>query len=92
VLAGNALTEDHRYLVGTAEFAIGVQESVMQSVQNSSLSKDQVVAEFHLFEIKAMFAAQIMTFVGAEKGDQAVDPLSAARRQVLGRERIGNFL
>ena len=39
-----------------------------------------------------MFAAQIMAFVGAEKGDQAVDPLSAARRQVVGRERIGNLL
>src|ERR1035438_10520100 len=92
VLAGNPLTKDHRHLVGTAEFAVGVQESVMQSVQNSSLPKDQVVAEFHLFEIKAMFAAQIIAFVGAEKGDQAVGPLSAARRQVLGRERIGNFL
>jgi hypothetical protein len=64
----------------------------MQSVQNNSFPKDQVVAEFHLFEIKAMFAAQIIAFVGAEKGDQTVDPLSATRRQVLGRERFGNFL
>lgn len=68
VLAGNALTEDHRDLVRTAEFATGAQELVMKSIQNSLSPKNQVVTQFHLPEIKAIFAAQIMAFVGAEKG------------------------
>jgi len=37
---------------------VGVQEPVVESIQNRSVPKNQVVAEFHLFEVEAMFTAQ----------------------------------
>ena len=79
-------------MIRAAEFAVGVQEPVVESIQNYSLAKEQIVAKFQLFEVEAMVAPQKVAFLGGKKGDEAIDPFSAAGNQILGGEAIGDAL
>ena len=62
VMPGDPKTEDGGDLVGIADGAVAIQQSVAQLIQRSAALKDQVVAIFDLGEKKPMLTTAISAF------------------------------
>jgi hypothetical protein len=75
---GELAAEDGRDLVGLANGAIGVEESLSQCIQRGAPLKDQIVAVFHLGEKQPMLAAGLLAFPLSEERRAGSQPLLAA--------------
>ena len=64
------MTKDGGDLVGLADGAVGIQQSLAQLVQCSAPVKDQVVTIFHLGEKEPMLTAATFAFAFFEEGSQ----------------------
>src|SRR6476660_7079210 len=70
VVLGDFAAEDHGDLVGLADRAIGIQQSLAELIDCGPPAKDQVVAIFHLREEEPMLTARLLAFALFEKWGQ----------------------
>src|SRR5215510_11252915 len=67
ILLSDLATEDHGDLVGLADSAIGIQQSLAELIDCGPPVKDQVVTIFHLREEEPMLTARLLAFALFEK-------------------------
>jgi hypothetical protein len=72
--------------------AVGIQESLAQGIEGSSAREDEVVAVLDLREEEAMLTTSLFPLFFPEEGSEAVQPLAAAGEQIVGGQRISEFL
>jgi hypothetical protein len=70
VILGDLAAEDGGDLVGLADGAIGIQESLVQLIQCGAPVKDQVVTIFDLGEKEPVLTAATFAFAVFEEGSQ----------------------
>jgi hypothetical protein len=83
VLLGDTTAENYRQLVGSAEVAIGVQQSVAQLIQRCTPAEDQVLAVLHLGEEQLMPATVLAPFLGTKERNQALQPFVPTADEVI---------
>jgi len=84
--------EYHGQLVGSADIAIGVEQSVPQFIQRGALAEDQVFAVLCLSKEQLVPATRLSPFFGLKEGNQPVDPFVPAPGEIVRRQRIGHLL
>ena len=78
MLFGDLATEDDGDLVGLADRAVGVEQTLAQLVEGGPPTKDQVVAEFDLREEQSVLTTGLPALFVAEERCEASQPLGAA--------------
>jgi hypothetical protein len=71
VALGDPATKDRGDLVGLADGAVGIQQSLTQFIQCGAPVKDQVVTILHLKEEEPMLTAATFAFAFFEERSQA---------------------
>jgi len=72
-------------LVGAADIAVGIKQSVPQFIQRCALTEDQVFAILYLCKEQLMPAACLAPLFSSKKGNQPVDPLVSTLGEILRR-------
>ncbi len=92
ILLGHLASEDGRDLVGLADGAVGIQETLAELVQSGAPMEDQVVAVLHLSEKQAVLAPGLSALLVGEERREGSQPLVGASQQVSAGQRIGQLL
>src|SRR5216110_236853 len=91
-MASDAAAEDQGEFVGLTDGAIGVEEPLLEGIDGSTTTKDEIVAELHLRKKQPVLNAGVLSLLGSEKGREAGQPFLGTGEQIVGGERIGEFL
>jgi len=77
-LFSDLATEDDGDLVGLSDGAIGIQQSLAQSIEGSAAMEDEVVAILELGEEEAMLTTRVFALALGEEGGESIQPFAAA--------------
>ena len=71
-------TKDDGDLVGLSDGAIGIQQSLAQSIEGGAAMEDEVVAILELGKEEAMLTTSVFALALGEEGGESIQPLAAA--------------
>ena len=78
MISADLATEDDGELIGLADRAVGIHQSLAESIHGSPARKYQVIARLDLREEQPVFNAGLLTFPGSEEWDQLRERFAAA--------------
>lgn len=70
--------KDDGDLVGLTDGAVGVQESIPQSIEGSSAMENEIIAILDLSKEEAMLTAGLFALLFGKEGSEAIQPLAGA--------------
>src|SRR5205809_7695197 len=92
MIPADLTTEDDGELVGLADRAIGIHQSLAEPIHGSTPRKDQVVAKLgsvlghypklNLREEQSVFHARLLPFSGSEEWNQLCEPFAPAAGEI----------
>ena len=77
-MLGDLAAKDDGDLVGLTDGAVGVQESLPQSIEGSSVLENEIIAILDLSKEEAMLTAGLFALLLGKEGSEAVPPLAGA--------------
>jgi hypothetical protein len=92
ILLGHLTSKDGRDLVGLADGAVGIQQTLAESIQSGATMEDEVIAVLHLSEEQAMLAPGLSALLVGEERREGSQPLVGACQQVSAGQGIGQLL
>src|SRR5215831_14852533 len=90
--ASDAPAEDEGEFIGLTDGAICVEKSLLESIDGSATTKDEIVTELHLCKKQPMLNTSVLFLFGSEKGGEAGQPFLGTDDQIIGGKGIGEFL
>src|SRR6516162_31900 len=90
--ASDAPAKDEGELIGLTDSAICVDKSLLEGIDGSATTKDEIVTELHLRKKQPMLNSSVLSLFGSEKGRKASQPFLGTDDQIIAGERIGEFL
>jgi hypothetical protein len=92
VLLGDFPAKDERDLLGLSDGSVHVQQALGEPVDGGAAEENQVVAKLDLGKEEPVLAAGLSALLGGEEGSESGQPLLPAAQEVLGGQRVGEFL
>src|ERR1043166_2856669 len=85
---GDAPPEDQGKRVGLAQVAVGIQQTLPETIQGRAAFEDEVVAVLDLSKEEAMLDASLASLAGGKERQKTSQPFLGAAEDVLGLKRI----
>ena len=82
MISADLTTENDGELVGLADRAVGIHQSLTKSVHGSPAREDQIVAKLDLREEQPVFHAGLLPFSGSEEWNQLREPFEPAAGEI----------
>jgi hypothetical protein len=92
VEVGELATEDGGDLIGLADGAIGIEQSLAETVQGGTAAEDKIVAVFDLSKEQPMLTAGRAALFLGEEGGKGSEPFLGASQQITAGKGVGQLL
>jgi hypothetical protein len=92
MMTGDAAAEDEGEFVGFTDGAIGIQESLLEGIDGSTTTENEIVTVLHLSKKERVLNTGMLPLIGGEEGQKAGQPFLGAGNHIVGAERIGQSL
>src|ERR1700733_12051877 len=78
IVLGDLAAKDDGDLIGLTDGAVGVQESIPQSIEGSSAMENEIIAILDLGKEEAMLTAGLFALLFGKEGSETLQPLAGA--------------